>query len=169
MIAAKTASEANKKDEVIMQGSSYLWSVALRKSRPLVPGTTPSRVKNELELCRWLFSRGCTVKGFVAITVGRQLLYSARRQCDMFHLCRVRILQMGDVYMVFEYLEYDLWALANSTEINLTPAHIRTYMKQMLDAIAYMHTNKVGFRADRSVMCHSPARKVVDCERLLSS
>lgn len=51
--------------------------------------------------------------------------------------------QVGDVYMVFEYLEYDLWALANSTEINLTSAHIRTYMKQMLDAIAYMHNNKV--------------------------
>ncbi|CAM9136179.1 unnamed protein product, partial [Sphacelaria rigidula] len=49
----------------------------------------------------------------------------------------------GDVYMVFEYLEYDLWALANSPQISLTPTHIRTYMKQMLDAIAYMHTNKV--------------------------
>lgn len=45
--------------------------------------------------------------------------------------------------MVFEYLEYDLWALANSPQISLTPTHIRTYMKQMLDAIAYMHTNKV--------------------------
>lgn len=46
--------------------------------------------------------------------------------------------------MVFEYLEYDLWALANSHQISLTPTHIKAYMKQMLDAIAYMHTNKVG-------------------------
>lgn len=45
--------------------------------------------------------------------------------------------------MAFEYLEYDLWALANSSEVNLTATHIKTYMKQMLDAIAYMHTNKV--------------------------
>lgn len=51
--------------------------------------------------------------------------------------------QQGDVYMAFEYLEYDLWALANSSQVNLTATHIKTYMKQMLDAIAYMHTNKV--------------------------
>lgn len=53
-------------------------------------------------------------------------------------------LQQGDVYMAFEYLEYDLWALANSSQVKLTATHIKTYMKQMLDAIAYMHTNKVG-------------------------
>lgn len=53
-------------------------------------------------------------------------------------------LQQGDVYMAFEYLEYDLWALANSSQVKLTGTHIKTYMKQMLDAIAYMHTNKVG-------------------------
>ena len=52
-------------------------------------------------------------------------------------------LQQGDVYMAFEYLEYDLWALANSSQVKLTATHIKTYMKQMLDAIAYMHTNKV--------------------------
>lgn len=46
--------------------------------------------------------------------------------------------------MAFEYLEYDLWALANSSQVKLTATHIKTYMKQMLDAIAYMHTNKVG-------------------------
>ena len=51
--------------------------------------------------------------------------------------------QQGDVYMAFEYLEYDLWAIANSSQVNLTAVHIKTYMKQMLDAIAYMHTNKV--------------------------
>eukprot|EP00752_Nemacystus_decipiens_P003348 g3096.t2 len=52
--------------------------------------------------------------------------------------------KQGDVYMAFEYLEYDLWALANSSQVKLTATHIKTYMKQMLDAIAYMHTNKVG-------------------------
>lgn len=52
--------------------------------------------------------------------------------------------QQGDVYMAFEYLEYDLWALANSSQVKLTATHIKTYMKQMLDAIAYMHTNKVS-------------------------
>ncbi|CAN0265322.1 unnamed protein product, partial [Laminaria digitata] len=54
--------------------------------------------------------------------------------------------KQGDVYMAFEYLEYDLWALANSSQVNLTAVHIKTYMKQMLDAIAYMHTNKVMHR-----------------------
>lgn len=59
------------------------------------------------------------------------------------HEAYAMCLQQGDVYMAFEYLEYDLWALANSSEVNLTATHIKTYMKQMLDAIAYMHTNKV--------------------------
>ncbi|CAM9626603.1 unnamed protein product, partial [Ectocarpus sp. 12 AP-2014] len=54
--------------------------------------------------------------------------------------------KQGDVYMAFEYLEYDLWALANSSQVKLTATHIKTYMKQMLDAIAYMHTNKVMHR-----------------------
>ncbi|CAM9469651.1 unnamed protein product [Discosporangium mesarthrocarpum] len=52
----------------------------------------------------------------------------------------------GDVYMVFEYLEYDLWALANSPDVCLTAVHIKTYMKQMLSAIDYMHQNKVMHR-----------------------
>ncbi|CAM9123429.1 unnamed protein product [Choristocarpus tenellus] len=53
----------------------------------------------------------------------------------------------GDVYMVFEYLEYDLWGLANSPEdVRLSPVHIKTYMKQMLTAIDYMHQNKVMHR-----------------------
>ncbi|CAM9242451.1 unnamed protein product [Ascophyllum nodosum] len=52
----------------------------------------------------------------------------------------------GFVYMVFEYLEYDLWALANNPQVNLTATHIKAYMKQMLDAVAYMHSNKVMHR-----------------------
>lgn len=61
----------------------------------------------------------------------------------MSHLKRPSA-QVDDVYMVFEYLEYDLWALANSCDINLTPTHIRTYMRQLLEAIAYMHKHKVS-------------------------
>lgn len=69
--------------------------------------------------------------------------------------------------MVFEYLEYDLWALANSPQISLTPTHIKTYMKQMLDAIAYMHTNKVRSGSSNHVaQCHrsstsSPHRREI--------
>lgn len=65
------------------------------------------------------------------------------------------LLQVDDVYMVFEYLEYDLWALANSAEINLTPTHVRTYMRQLLDAIAYMHKHKVSSSARYCPKCWS--------------
>lgn len=64
--------------------------------------------------------------------------------------------------MAFEYLEYDLWALANSSQVKLTGTHIKTYMKQMLDAIAYMHTNKVRtFRDPLKIACVHQAATMV--------
>ena len=54
------------------------------------------------------------------------------------------------IYMVFEYLEYDLQGLMNAqfsdTNLRLTAAHVKSYMNQLLEGVAFMHTNKVLHR-----------------------
>jgi cyclin-dependent kinase 12/13 len=51
----------------------------------------------------------------------------------------------GSVFMVFEYVEFDLSALILSMN-NMTPAHIKCYMKQLLSGIFYMHRQKILHR-----------------------
>jgi cyclin-dependent kinase 12/13 len=48
--------------------------------------------------------------------------------------------------MVFEYLEYDLFGLLETPEIRLTQDHIKSWSKQLLCGVHYMHKNKVIHR-----------------------
>jgi len=48
--------------------------------------------------------------------------------------------------MVFEYLEYDLFGLLETAEIRLTQDHIKSWSKQLLSGVHYMHKNKVIHR-----------------------
>lgn len=41
-------------------------------------------------------------------------------------------LEIGDIFMVFEYCFCDLSGLLKTKEINITDSHIRSYMKQLL-------------------------------------
>lgn len=52
----------------------------------------------------------------------------------------------GNLYMVFEYLPYDLSGLMDSGKIKLTSAHVRCYMKQLLDAMRFMHDQQIIHR-----------------------
>ena len=56
----------------------------------------------------------------------------------------------GSIYMVFEYLEYDLQGLLNAqfadVNLRLTPAHVKSYINQLLEGVAFMHTNKILHR-----------------------
>lgn len=51
-----------------------------------------------------------------------------------------------DVYMVFEYLEYDLTGILDTPEIRITQDHIKSWSQQLLNGCHYMHTNKVIHR-----------------------
>jgi serine/threonine protein kinase len=69
------------------------------------------------------------------------------------HFCVVdnRFTEQGgdfpkNVFMVFEYLEYDLFGILETPEIRLTQDHIKSWSKQLLSGVHYMHKNKVIHR-----------------------
>mmetsp|Transcript_27119 Transcript_27119/g.38148 ORF Transcript_27119/g.38148 Transcript_27119/m.38148 type:complete len:388 (+) Transcript_27119:1037-2200(+) len=51
-----------------------------------------------------------------------------------------------NVFMVFEYLEFDLTGILETPEIRLTQDHIKSWSQQLLQGVHYMHTNKVIHR-----------------------
>jgi serine/threonine protein kinase len=83
-------------------------------------------------------------------------------------------LENGDVFMVFQFCEYDLYGiLRNNDAVSvyvlcahdnmlvcddlwcccgqvLTPAHIKSYTQQLLNGVRYIHTNKILHRDIKS-------------------
>jgi len=51
-----------------------------------------------------------------------------------------------NVFMVFEYLEYDLTGVLETPEIRLTQDHVKSWSQQLLNGVHYMHKNKVIHR-----------------------
>jgi len=51
-----------------------------------------------------------------------------------------------NVFMVFEYLEYDLTGILETPEIRFTQDHIKSWSQQLLSGVHYMHTNKIIHR-----------------------
>lgn len=51
-----------------------------------------------------------------------------------------------NVFMVFEYLEYDLTGVLETPEIRLTQDHVKSWSQQLLSGVHYMHKNKVIHR-----------------------
>lgn len=51
-----------------------------------------------------------------------------------------------NVYMVFEYHEYDLTGILQSNEIRLSQDHIKSWSQQLLAGTHYMHVNKIIHR-----------------------
>jgi cyclin-dependent kinase 12/13 len=50
------------------------------------------------------------------------------------------------VYMVFEYLEYDLTGILETPEIRISQDHIKSWSQQLLGGVHYMHRNKIIHR-----------------------
>ena len=48
--------------------------------------------------------------------------------------------------MVFEYLDYDLTGIIETKEIKLTLDHVKSWSKQLLRGVHYMHINKIVHR-----------------------
>jgi cyclin-dependent kinase 12/13 len=51
-----------------------------------------------------------------------------------------------NVFMVFEYLEFDLTGIIETPEIKLTQDHVKSWSKQLLSGVHYMHVNKIIHR-----------------------
>lgn len=51
-----------------------------------------------------------------------------------------------NVFMVFEYLEFDLTGILETPEIRLTQDHIKSWSQQLLQGVHYMHMNKIVHR-----------------------
>lgn len=51
-----------------------------------------------------------------------------------------------NVYMVFEFFEYDLFGILETPEIRFTIDHIKSWSRQLLLGMHYSHTNKVIHR-----------------------
>lgn len=51
-----------------------------------------------------------------------------------------------NVFMVFEYLEYDLTGVLETHEIRLSQDHIKSWSYQLLSGVHYMHKNKIIHR-----------------------
>lgn len=51
-----------------------------------------------------------------------------------------------NVFMVMEYLEYDLTGILGSPEIRFTQDHIKSWSQQLLRGLHYIHTNKGKLR-----------------------
>lgn len=51
--------------------------------------------------------------------------------------------QTGSVFMVFEYAEHDLAGLILSPRIRLEKQHVKSYLKQLLDGLHYLHKQKI--------------------------
>ena len=50
------------------------------------------------------------------------------------------------IYMVFEYLSYDLFGLLHTPEVKLTRHHLKSWMHQLLTGVHYLHVNNVLHR-----------------------
>lgn len=51
-----------------------------------------------------------------------------------------------NVFLVFEYMEYDLTGILETGEIKITKDHIKSWSQQLLQGVHFMHVNKILHR-----------------------
>lgn len=59
-------------------------------------------------------------------------------------------LKVESVYMVFDYMEYDLAALVSQAATKLELCHVKFLIKEVLNAMAYLHENNIFHRDIKS-------------------
>lgn len=57
---------------------------------------------------------------------------------------------IGDIFMVFEFVDFDLSGLLKSLGLVITEAHVRSYLKQLLRGVEFLHENNILHRDIKS-------------------
>ncbi|KAM0751026.1 Pkinase-domain-containing protein [Meredithblackwellia eburnea MCA 4105] len=83
--------------------------------------------------------------GFPVTSVREIKLLQCLRHRNVVDLIEMMV-SKGHVYMVFEYLDHDLTGVLHHPSINLTPAHLKSLMKQFLEGLGFIHRRGVLHR-----------------------
>ncbi|KAI8921752.1 kinase-like domain-containing protein [Entophlyctis helioformis] len=54
--------------------------------------------------------------------------------------------ERGTVFMVFPYMDHDLTGLLENPQVRFSPGQIKSYMRQLLEGIRYLHKNRILHR-----------------------
>jgi CTD kinase subunit alpha len=56
------------------------------------------------------------------------------------------ILVLGSIYLVFEYMDYDLAAVLAHPKVHFDESHVKCLLAQLLDGLKYLHSKGVLHR-----------------------
>ncbi|GAA94944.1 uncharacterized protein L969DRAFT_78413 [Mixia osmundae IAM 14324] len=83
--------------------------------------------------------------GFPVTAVREIKLLQSLSHANVVTLLEMMVSQ-GHVYMVFEYLDYDLTGVLHHPQLELTAAHNKSIMQQFLSGLQYIHSRNVLHR-----------------------
>ncbi|KAK4048176.1 kinase subunit of RNA polymerase II carboxy-terminal domain kinase I [Microbotryomycetes sp. JL221] len=83
--------------------------------------------------------------GFPVTAVREIKLLQSLRHPNVVNLSEIMV-SRGHVYMVFEYMDHDLTGILHHPSIQLSPAHLKSLMKQFLEGLGFIHRRGVLHR-----------------------
>ncbi|RPB03488.1 Pkinase-domain-containing protein [Choiromyces venosus 120613-1] len=83
--------------------------------------------------------------GFPITAVREMKLLQALKQNNVVSLLEMMV-EKGDFYMVFEYMDHDLTGILNHPTFRLEPCHIKHLAKQFFEGLEYLHHRGVLHR-----------------------
>ncbi|VDB85381.1 unnamed protein product [Peniophora sp. CBMAI 1063] len=87
-----------------------------------------------------------TEKDGFPVTAMREIkLLQSLRHENVIQLYEMMV-SHGSAYMVFEYMDHDLRGILTQTQFSFTPAHLKSFCRQMLAGLAYLHRKGVIHR-----------------------
>ncbi|GBE87337.1 Pkinase-domain-containing protein [Sparassis crispa] len=83
--------------------------------------------------------------GFPVTAMREIKLLQSLRHANVVRLYEM-LVSNGSVYMVFEYMDHDLTGVLSQTQFTFSPAHLKSFCRQMLAGLAYLHHKGVIHR-----------------------